>query len=371
MKPVPFGKKADKIDGWQMVRCGNDQRRANNVSPRRPDAMTSRTPVAREDAAILPTFANCLLLRASHAIDQGEENTLSPVSPFPTKQVHDVLQKSAADIYVTSAGRDWTSIFASMQREYPFNEMFGAVSSCLMVIPRGIVVTDVTYKLQGRTVTRHIPHRGLFFLPAGSACEVDLRNVLDTIHIYLPPGLFSEQNFGARVAPSDFAPILGERDAVLEHLGAAIAEIMQEDAPRPSLLVDIIAHAIAARLFAVNSDPKHTHTPSHRRLGQKQIERLRDFVSANLTSDITLASMAAVCGLNNEEFMRAFKATAGISPYQYVLALRIARARDLLCDPSWTLPDIAAECGFSHQQHLTSTFRRFTGRTPAAYRRGA
>jgi AraC family transcriptional regulator len=281
------------------------------------------------------------------------------------------LQKSAADIYITSAGRDWTSVFASLQREYPFNETFDAVSSCLMVIPRGIVMTDVTYKLQGRTVTRHIPHCGLFFLPAGCACEVDLRNVLDTIHIYLPPSLFSEQNFGTRIAPSEFAAILGERDAVLEHLGAAIAEIMQEEAPRPSLLVDTIAHAIAARLFATNSNPKRTRPPTHRRLGQQQIERLRDFVSANLRSDIALTSLAAVCGLNNEEFMRAFKVTTGISPYQYVLALRIAHARDLLCDPSWTLPDIAAQCGFSHQQHLTSTFRRFTGRTPAAYRRGA
>jgi AraC family transcriptional regulator len=353
-----------------MVHCSNDRRGSNNAPPRCPDAMTSRTPVARE-AATLPTFANCLLLRASDAIDQGEENTLSALSPSPTKQVHDVLRKSAADIFTTSAGRDWTSIFASMQREYPFNETFDAVSSCLMVIPRGIAVTDVIYKVQGRTVTRHIPHRGLFFLPAGCACEVDLRTVLDTIHIYLPPELFGEQNFGARIAPSDFAAILGERDAVLEHLGAAIAEIMQEDAPRPSLLVDIIAHAIAARLLAINSNPKRARTPSHRRLGQKQIERLRDFVSANLSSDIALASMAAVCGLNSEEFMRAFKVTVGISPYQYVLALRIARARDLLCDPSWTLPDIAAQCGFSHQQHLTSTFRRFTGRTPAAYRRGA
>ena len=323
-----------------------------------------------EDAATLPTFANCILLWAFDAIDQGEENTLSALSTFPTKQVHDVLRKSAADIYMTSGGRDWTSIFASMQREFPFSETFDAVSSCLMVIPSGIWVTDMTYKLEGRTVTRHIPHRGLFFLPAGRACEVTLGTVLDTIHIYLPPELFSEQNFGTRITPSDFAAILGERDAVLEHLGSAIAEIMLEDAPRPSLMIDIIAHAIAARLFAINSNPKRTPTPSHRRLGQKQIERLRDFVCANLSSDIALASMAAVCGLNNEQFMRAFKVTTGISPYQYVLALRIARARDLLCDPSWTLPDIATQCGFSHQQHMTSTFRRFTGRTPAAYRRG-
>lgn len=119
-----------------MVHCSNDRRGSNNAPPRCPDAMTSRTPVPRE-AATLPTFTNCLLLRASDAIDQGEENTLSALSPSPTKQVHDVLRKSAADIFTTSAGRDWTSIFASMQREYPFNETFDAVSSCLMVIPRG------------------------------------------------------------------------------------------------------------------------------------------------------------------------------------------------------------------------------------------
>jgi AraC family transcriptional regulator len=298
------------------------------------------------------------------------QTPVGAISTFPTEQVHGVLQKSAADIHITSADRDWASIFASMQREYPFNETFEAVSSCLMVIPSGIGLTDMTYKLEGKTVTRHIPHRGLFFLPAGRSCEVTLRTVLDTIHIYLPPDLFSEQHFGMRIAPSDFIAILGERDAVLEHLGAAIAEIMQEDVPRPSLLVDIIAHAIAARLFAINSNRTAMPTPLPGRLGQKQIERLRDFVWANLSSDITLAGMAAVCGLNNEKFMRGFKATVGVSPYQYVLALRIARARDLLCDPSWTLPDIAAHCGFSHQQHMTSTFRRFTGCTPAAYRRG-
>ena len=224
-----------------MVHCSNDQRRSNHVSRCRPDAATSRTPVAPEDAATLPTLANCILLRASGTIDQGKENTLSALSTSPTKQVHDVLQKSAADIYMTSGGRDRASIYASMQREFPFSETFDAVSSCLLVIPNGIGLTDMTYKLEGRTVTRHIPHRGLFFLPAGRACEVTLRTVLDTIHIYLPSELFSEENFGTRIAPSDFAAILGERDAVLEHLGAAIAELMQEDTSQPSLLADIIA----------------------------------------------------------------------------------------------------------------------------------
>jgi hypothetical protein len=97
---------------------------SNNISPRRPDAAASRTPVARKDAATLPTLANCILLRASGTIDQGKENTLSALSTFPTKQVHNVLQKTAADIHSTSGGRDWTSIFASMQREFPFSETF-------------------------------------------------------------------------------------------------------------------------------------------------------------------------------------------------------------------------------------------------------
>ena len=68
--------------------------------------------------------------------------------------------------------------------------------------------------------------------------------------------------------------------------------------------------------------------------------------------------------------MRLFKATLRVSPYQYVLNRRVERAKILLGENKQSLADIALQCGFSHQEHMTRMFRRFTGVTPGLYRRG-
>lgn len=48
--------------------------------------------------------------------------------------------------------------------------------------------------------------------------------------------------------------------------------------------------------------------------------------------------------------------------------LRIERAKALLCQEGTSIADAALQCGFSHQEHLTRMFRRFTGTTPGRYR---
>ena len=165
------------------------------------------------------------------------------------------------------------------------------------------------------------------------------------------------------------APILGERDAVLESLATAIGDTIIEGLPASSLFVDPIAKAIANRFIAINYHKSASDSGKQRyQLTNRQMERVRDFVEANLDSDIHLEMMARVCGRSTEYFVRIFKATAGVSPYQYVLNLRIERAKALLGRDGPSIAEVALQCGFSHQEHLTRMFRRFTGVTPGRYR---
>jgi len=60
------------------------------------------------------------------------------------------------------------------------------------------------------------------------------------------------------------------------------------------------------------------------------MERVRDFVEANLDSDIRLEMMARVCGRSTEYFVRVFKATAGVSPYNTSSICGFERAKALL-----------------------------------------
>ena len=82
----------------------------------------------------------------------------------------------------------------------------------------------------------------------------------------------------------------------------------------------------------------------------------------------TLCILALACHLSTSYFARRFKHCAGLPPYQFLIKKRVERAKRLL---RGTMPiaEVALECGFSHQEHLTNVFRRWTGQTPSAYRR--
>jgi len=289
---------------------------------------------------------------------------------FGIEDTHRILHQFQADIRASSEGLGWSQAFASVQRERAYEGKLHALSDSLMVLHRGGPV-DITYTVGGKSVGRHIPKGGVFFLPAGHECDVALHAALDSTHIYLRSDLFADSEAGAHNVLGGLAPMYGENDAVLAHLAAAVGDTITAGLPASSLFVDPIVSAIANRFIAINY-----HTPAAepgkqtQRLTHRQMQRIREFVEANLETDIRLEMMAGICGRSTEYFVRVFKATAGVSPYQYVLNLRIERAKALLGVEGASIADVALQCGFSHQEHLTRMFRRFTGVTPGRYRSG-
>ena len=287
---------------------------------------------------------------------------------FGIEDTHRILHQFQADIRASSEGLGWSQAFASVQRERAYEGKLHALSDSLMVLHRGGPV-DITYRVGGKSVGRHIPKGGVFFLPAGHECDVALHATLDSTHIYLRSDLFADSEAGAHNVLGGLAPMYGENDAVLAHLAAAVGDTITAGLPASSLFVDPIVSAIANRFIAINY-----HTPAAepgkqtQRLTHRQMQRIREFVEANLETDIRLEMMAGICGRSTEYFVRVFKATAGVSPYQYVLNLRIERAKALLGVEGASIADVALQCGFSHQEHLTRMFRRFTGVTPGRYR---
>jgi len=277
---------------------------------------------------------------------------------FRGSDTHGVLQRFGADIRATSEGHGWSSIYASIQRENPFEGRFEAIPYDLIVVHRSGPV-QTTFASGGHVTSRCIPKGSIFFLPAGHACEVGLRGALDTLHIYLRANLVSVHNV---------TPLLVERDVVIQHLAQAVEQAVCENVSNSDLFIDPIARALADRVSALSrsSEPWQVQTAG---LPDYELRRLNDFIEANLEGEITLAAMASACGIGTKSFVRAFAATTGKSPYQYVIAARVERAKRLIEQDQEGLAEIALRCGFSHQEHLTRAFRRLTGQTPGRYRR--
>ena len=277
---------------------------------------------------------------------------------FRGSDTHGVLQRFGADIRATSEGHGWSSIYASIQRENPFEGRFEAIADDLIVLHRSGPV-QTTFASGGHVTSRCIPKGSIFFLPAGHACEVGLHGALDTLHIYLRANLVSVYNV---------TPLLVERDVVIQHLAQAVEQAVCENVSNSDHFIDPIARALADRVSALSrsSEPWQVQTAG---LPDYELRRLNDFIEDNLEGEITLAAMASACGIGTKSFVRAFAATTGKSPYQYVIAARVERAKRLIEQDQEGLAEIALRCGFSHQEHLTRAFRRLTGQTPGRYRR--
>jgi AraC family transcriptional regulator len=85
--------------------------------------------------------------------------------------------------------------------------------------------------------------------------------------------------------------------------------------------------------------------------------------------ELSLQVLAKESGYSRVHFVRMFRAATGYTPHNYLLKLRLDRARELLASPTLSLTDIALECGFSSHSHLSRVFRQALGATPSEYRR--
>ena len=99
------------------------------------------------------------------------------------------------------------------------------------------------------------------------------------------------------------------------------------------------------------------------------VQRVIEHVDAHLDSSLTLARLARIAGQSQYHLARQFRRATGMSIGEYIIARRIARARDLLITSNARLADIAYRAGFGSQSHMTTLFRRHLGKTPAELRR--
>lgn len=120
-----------------------------------------------------------------------------------------------------------------------------------------------------------------------------------------------------------------------------------------------LAHAHAGR---GRSEP--TRVPRH----VTGVARVRDFLRAHVVDAVSLTELSVVSGLSKYYLLRAFRRAMGLSPHEYQMQLRLARARRLI-EQGQPPSVVAYSAGFADQSHLTRRFKGYFGYTPARYAR--
>lgn len=118
---------------------------------------------------------------------------------------------------------------------------------------------------------------------------------------------------------------------------------------------------------------KHVNGSDGRRgrahLAPWQIKLAREMMNSDLPERVMLADIAARLEMSVNHFIRAFRESEGISPYQWYMQRRIVRAMKLLHEDAVPLAKVATACGFADQSHFTKAFTRALGVSPGRWRR--
>ena len=101
----------------------------------------------------------------------------------------------------------------------------------------------------------------------------------------------------------------------------------------------------------------------------KRMLRCKEYLDENICdTSLRVSALAEMCGISEVYFRRLFSARLGTSPKQYILDIRIQKARQLLSEGGLKISAVAELCGFSGSYHFCRVFRQRMGVTPSDYR---
>jgi transcriptional regulator GlxA family with amidase domain len=101
---------------------------------------------------------------------------------------------------------------------------------------------------------------------------------------------------------------------------------------------------------------------------ENSVSATRQWIMENLAEPLSVAEMAAHARMSVRTFTRHFQDSTGLSPWQWLLRKRVARACELLEATDATVESVAQRCGFSSALSLRQHFVRLLGVTPGQYR---
>jgi two-component system response regulator YesN len=98
------------------------------------------------------------------------------------------------------------------------------------------------------------------------------------------------------------------------------------------------------------------------------IYEIKEYIDSNYCQEIRISLFTDKYFLSREYLMKLFKNEFGCGIYEYVLRVRMEKARELIADPTVKIHSIAQMLGYSDNNYFSKAFRNYFGISPSDYR---
>jgi AraC family transcriptional regulator len=118
-----------------------------------------------------------------------------------------------------------------------------------------------------------------------------------------------------------------------------------------------------------NLEPEIERLPAAKRSTREELFRrlhvARDYIEASFLENVDLKSIADVVNLSPHHFLRLFKETFAITPYQMVIGKRLEKAKHMLLSGGSSVTDVCFDMGFESLGSFSRDFKRRFGVSPS------
>ncbi len=211
----------------------------------------------------------------------------------------------------------------------------------------------------------------LFLYASGAAGQIALDGHSKNLHIMIEREVMDEAK--AEVYRGDPAEVevlsFNQRhNPRMKQIAQALHLEMLMPSAGGALKADALTFALCLAVLEEAPNGEKRTSRHDVRLSETELARCFVALEQEISEGGGLKVVATNAGLSPSRLSHGFAAATGQSPHQYVIERRMTRARERLETTDDTLVDIAFDCGFSSQSHMTDVFRQKLGVTPRRYR---
>lgn len=111
----------------------------------------------------------------------------------------------------------------------------------------------------------------------------------------------------------------------------------------------------------------HKSTASDRSV--EDMKKVFAYINREYMNSLSLEDMASQINMSRGYFCRRFSEIMHMTPFEYLMQVRIENSSRMLREGKLAVGEIALECGFNSFSYFSKTFKRFTGYTPSKYQK--
>ncbi len=244
-----------------------------------------------------------------------------------------------------------------------------AILICVSLTPSAVGQWRARYDGREVGVTRAIPF-ATTYIDLNRPMAMWVRGPFDYLHYYFSTELLARIALDNGVSPAfHLQEVFFVEDLVVAQMTKSILAPVRRGEPLDRLALDHIAMVLGAHTLQQHCGTPNFASSPRQGLDPWQKLRTEEMLRSSLEGNISVNELASACSLSASHFARRFRHSFGTSVHQYLIQLRIERAKDLLTQTGTTLVEIASLSGFCDQAAFTRTFSRIEHMTPSRWRR--